>query len=225
MTTATFQDWETTRAPPSCRCRPRCGSDAASFSGDVGSAPLGSVLLGSVLLAEVAASHTVVERTRRLIRTDGPELQPAVHVARRVTPDAVQCGPRCPHRAVDVRCAAVRSPGQHLAGRGVEVLERLRRVRPAAADEQAGGEPGSRFGGHCHGVSCASVLAVTQEDAGPPCASRPRRDRKALGDQRASRSSQSRGRADPTGWSGNASSSAVAGARASLTDAEVASHC
>ncbi|WP_434445465.1 helix-turn-helix domain-containing protein [Lentzea sp. E54] len=69
MTAATFEDWEDRICNTFVPLRARCESDVASFSGDVGSAPL-----GSVLLAEVAASHAVVERTRRLIRKDDPEL-------------------------------------------------------------------------------------------------------------------------------------------------------
>jgi AraC-like DNA-binding protein len=69
MTLATFEDWEHRICSTFVPLQARCDSDIAHFSGDVGSAAL-----GSVLLAEVAASHAVVERTRRLIRQDDPEL-------------------------------------------------------------------------------------------------------------------------------------------------------
>ncbi|MFD5247802.1 helix-turn-helix domain-containing protein [Amycolatopsis sp. NPDC058340] len=65
---ARFEDWEhricRTFVPLQARC-----DGTAGFSGGVDSAAL-----GSVVLAAVSASHAVVERTRRLIRQDDPEL-------------------------------------------------------------------------------------------------------------------------------------------------------
>lgn len=69
MTLATFEDWEHRICRTFVPLQARCDSDVTRFSGDVGSAAL-----GSVLLAEVSASHAIVERTRRLIRKDDPEL-------------------------------------------------------------------------------------------------------------------------------------------------------
>ncbi|HKS43644.1 MAG TPA: helix-turn-helix domain-containing protein [Amycolatopsis sp.] len=67
--TTGFEDWEHRICRTFVPLRARCEDGARQFSGDVG-----STALGSVMLAEVSASHGVVERTRRLIRKDDPEL-------------------------------------------------------------------------------------------------------------------------------------------------------
>lgn len=64
-----FEDWEDRICRTFVPLRATCDGDTAGFSGDVDSADL-----GSVVLASVTASHAVVERTRRLIRQDDPEL-------------------------------------------------------------------------------------------------------------------------------------------------------
>ena len=73
MATATcatrFEDWEDQICRTFVPLQARCSNAAAGFAGGVDSAEL-----GSVTLASVTASHAMVERTRRLIRQDDPEL-------------------------------------------------------------------------------------------------------------------------------------------------------
>lgn len=64
-----FATWEHQICHTFVPLRARCADGTASFSGVVD-----STLLGSVVLAEVSASHAVVERTPRLIRSGDPEL-------------------------------------------------------------------------------------------------------------------------------------------------------
>ncbi|KRB80109.1 hypothetical protein ASE01_00980 [Nocardioides sp. Root190] len=64
-----FEAWEDQICHTFVPLRARCADDATGFSGEVDSA-----MLGSVMLAEVSASHALVERTPRLIRSDDPEL-------------------------------------------------------------------------------------------------------------------------------------------------------
>lgn len=67
--TSGFEEWEHRICRTFVPLQARCEDATAVFTGGVGSAAL-----GSVLLATVSASHAVVERTRRLIRADDPEL-------------------------------------------------------------------------------------------------------------------------------------------------------
>ncbi|MCR6483662.1 helix-turn-helix domain-containing protein [Amycolatopsis sp. OK19-0408] len=69
MAATGFEDWEHRICRTFVPLRARCVDDAADFTGGVDSADL-----GSVVLASVTASHAIVERTRRLIRQDDPEL-------------------------------------------------------------------------------------------------------------------------------------------------------
>lgn len=64
-----FEAWEDQICHTFVPLRARCADDVTGFSGEVDSA-----MLGSVMLAEVSASHALVERTPRLIRSDDPEL-------------------------------------------------------------------------------------------------------------------------------------------------------
>ncbi|KRC46441.1 hypothetical protein ASE19_21690 [Nocardioides sp. Root79] len=64
-----FEAWEDQICHTFVPLRARCADDADGFSGEVD-----STMLGSVMLAEVSASHALVERTPRLIRSDDPEL-------------------------------------------------------------------------------------------------------------------------------------------------------
>lgn len=69
MCTTGFEDWEDQICRTFVPLQARRADDTAGFSGGVDSAEL-----GSVVLAAVTASHATVERTRRLIRQDDPEL-------------------------------------------------------------------------------------------------------------------------------------------------------
>lgn len=64
-----FEAWEDQICHTFVPLRARCGDDVGGFSGVVD-----STMLGAVTLAEVSASHALVERTPRLIRSDDPEL-------------------------------------------------------------------------------------------------------------------------------------------------------
>lgn len=64
-----FEAWEHQICRTFVPLRARCADGTAGFSGGVDSADL-----GAVTLASVTASHAVVERTRRLIHQDDPEL-------------------------------------------------------------------------------------------------------------------------------------------------------
>lgn len=64
-----FEAWEVQICHTFVPLRARRADDVTGFSGEVDSA-----MLGSVMLAEVSASHALVERTPRLIRSDDPEL-------------------------------------------------------------------------------------------------------------------------------------------------------
>ena len=66
---ADFESWQDQVCHTFVPLRARCADGHASFTGVVD-----SVMLGSVMLAEVAASHALVERTPRLIRSGDPEL-------------------------------------------------------------------------------------------------------------------------------------------------------
>ncbi|HJQ45850.1 MAG TPA: helix-turn-helix domain-containing protein [Amycolatopsis sp.] len=69
MCTTGFEDWEDQICRTFVPLQARRADDTTGFSGGVDSAEL-----GSVTLASVTASHAMVERTRRLIRQDDPEL-------------------------------------------------------------------------------------------------------------------------------------------------------
>lgn len=64
-----FESWEDQICHTFVPLRARCADGEDSFTGVVDSA-----MLGSVMLAEVSASHALVERTPRLIRSGDPEL-------------------------------------------------------------------------------------------------------------------------------------------------------
>lgn len=64
-----FEAWEDSICHTFVPLRARCADGTAAFTGAVD-----STMLGSVMLADVTASHALVERTPRLIRSDDPEL-------------------------------------------------------------------------------------------------------------------------------------------------------
>lgn len=66
---ADFEAWEDLICHTFVPLRARCSDDANSFTGLVDSA-----VIGSVTMADVSASHALVERTPRLIRSGDPEL-------------------------------------------------------------------------------------------------------------------------------------------------------